>query len=109
MESKRTIKELFEKVDKVYFYLPDDETKKSFAENADREGFVYRGSVRTRDRKPNGVMSIDKNGIICVIGMQGNVIMRHFAEGDRFDNILCIDYKKYISSDDDYYFKGYYK
>lgn len=94
----RTIRNLIQKEKKVYVLLKGKATRYRFMSDADREGITYGDSVKATDRAVDDVMALQSDGTICFLGWAGRVCY-HYA---RQNNIIRVDYEKYINGDADY-------
>ena len=95
----RTIRNLIQKEKKVYVLLKDKATQYRFMSDAEREGITYGDNVRVTDRPVDEVMALKADETICFLGWAGRICY-HYA---RQNDIIRIDYEKYINGDDDYF------
>ena len=98
------IRELFKKnTEKVYFYLPTDESKRRFAEMAGKEGFVNTEGESANVMKPQTIMSVHKDGTVYYCGQPGHYIMGQKKLYDK--TILRIDCEKFVSGKKNYRYR----
>ncbi|MDD6645216.1 MAG: hypothetical protein PUE67_04075 [Oscillospiraceae bacterium] len=98
---KRTIKNLLKENCRVYVYLSDKTVVKIFLRNAESEGFTFADRVKTTARECDSVMAINKNFTINYVGIIGHIAFNTSEKaGDK--KLLKVDYKKYISGDENY-------
>ena len=97
----RTIKDLLNNNEKrVYVYLSDKETQDKFISDAETQGYTFADGVKISERAADDFYAINDNNTVNFINSIGRMA---FQSGS--DNIVRIDYKKYISGDEDYFYK----
>lgn len=94
----RTIKNLITPDKKVYILLKDKATQYRFMSDAEREGITYGDGVKPTERPVDEIMALQPDGTICFLGWAGRVCY-HYA---RQNNIIRIDYDKFINGNDNY-------
>ena len=94
----RTINNLIRTEKKVYIFLKDKATRYRFMSDADREGITYGDNVKATDRPVDDVTALQSDRTICFLGWAGRVCY-HYAHQN---NIIRVDYEKYINGDVDY-------
>lgn len=99
-DMKRTIKNAVAGIEKVYFYLEDDKTRKLFVERLVAEGCKFGNTPVTADFKAESIMSVDKDMNVFFVGQAGRMIMKSKQLND---NIVKIDFKKYVMDIDNYH------
>lgn len=93
----RTIKELISNEKKVYILLKSKAIQYRFMSDAEREGITYGDNVKPTERPVDDIMALRSDGTICLLGWAGRMCYRHNKE-----NVLRIDYEKYIDGKDEY-------
>lgn len=98
---KRTIKELSKLKGKVYVYLKDEKTAKIFLKNAELEEFKF-NRIKPTENKRSNIIAVKARKQLSYVGFVGHMAFQcpSGVEG----NFYRIDYKKYISGDDEYYY-----
>ena len=101
----RTIKELSSLDARVYVYLPKVEIAEQFMRDAEAEGFTFRDGAKPTERTADSIMAVNSDGTLNYVGFVGHVA---FGSGTRMigDKLLLrVDYAKFRSGDEDYFFK----
>jgi len=93
----RTIKELISNEKKVYILLNSKAIQFRFMSDAEREGITYGDNVKPTERAVDDIMALRPDGTICFLGWAGRMCYHYNP-----NNILRIDYEKYIDGSDDY-------
>ena len=94
----RTIKELANSTEKkVYVYLADTETAEQFVKDAMREGYHFGDGAAISSRQQDEFYAVNKDLTVNYLNSIGRMAFQSGAE-----NIVRIDYKKYINGNDDY-------
>lgn len=94
----RTIEQLVkENKKRVYVYLADKATRDRFIKDAEAEGYTFEDGVKISERGIDDFYAINKNHTVNFINGIGRIAFQCGAE-----NIVRVDYKKYINGDDDY-------
>ena len=89
----KTLSELVHSTNKrVYVYLSDIETIRMFINNAEKEGFSFSENKRILDMPLDNFYALNKNLTVNYINFIGRVAYQCGAE-----NILRVDYKKFLS------------
>ena len=94
----RTIKELISNEKKVYILLKSKAIQYRFMSDAEREGITYGDNVKPTERPVDDIMALQANGTICFLGWAGRVCYHYATQ----NNIIRVDYEKYISGDADF-------
>lgn len=96
---QRTIKELSKLKGKVYVYLADGKIAKIFLQNAESEGFKF-GNIKPTENEWSNIIAVEKRKQLSYVNFVGHIAFQcpSGVEG----NFHRIDYKKYISGDDEY-------
>lgn len=101
MSKTKSIKELVNSNEKrVYVFLSDKETAARFIADAEAEGYKFEDGVKLSEREPEDFYALNRNNTVNFINFIGRVAFQCNAE-----HIVRVDYKKYISGDEDYYYK----
>ena len=93
----RTIKELVGQAEKVYIVLEDRATQYRFQSDAEKEGITFGDGVKPTERVIDDIMALKADGTICFLGWAGRMCYHN-----RKQNIIRVDYKKYIANSDNY-------
>ena len=89
----KTLTELVHSTNKrVYVHLSDIETIRMFINNAEKEGFSFLENKRISDMPLDNFYALNKNLTVNYINFIGRVAYQCGTE-----NILRIDYKKFLS------------
>lgn len=100
MENKRTIRGAIDQKEKVYFYLPTEQSKQRFAQWAGDEGFVTQSARNAAILKPESIMSVHSDSnTVYFCGMQARAIM---AAKSVPKSVLRVDFEKYSNGDPEY-------
>ena len=98
---KRTIKNLLKENSRVYVYLSDKTVANIFLKDAESEDFTFGDGVKPTARECDSVMAINENSTINYVGIIGHIAFNTSEKvGD--ENLLKVDYKRYISGDENY-------
>ena len=97
----RTIKELINNEKKVYILLKTKAIQYRFMGDAEREGITYGDKATATERPVDDIMALQPDGTICFLGWEGRMCY-HYA---RQNNIVRVDYEKYVSGNADYMVK----
>ena len=93
----RTIKQLINPEKKVYIRLRGKAIRYRFMSDAEREGITYGDKVKPTEREADDIMALLADGTICFLGFVGRMGYHSGA-----NNIIRIDYEKYIDGDPEY-------
>ena len=93
----RTIKQLIGKEQKVYIVLKNKAIMFRFISDAEYEGITFGDKVKPTERTPEDIMALQADGTICYLGWAGRMCYHN-----RKQNILRVDYEKYILGEEDY-------
>lgn len=100
MSKAKSIKELVSNNDKrVYVFLSDKETVARFVANAEAEGYKFEDGVNPSERQPSNFYALNRNNTINYINFIGRIAFQCNA-----GHIVRVDYKKYISGNEEYYY-----
>ncbi len=100
---KRTVKNLSEMNGRVYVYISDKETGKAFLQAAESEGFTFGDGIAPAKRDYAEIMAVNHNGTINYVGAMGRMAFGSGTETVNGEKLLRIDYKKYVSGEEEYY------
>lgn len=89
------IRDLISPDKKVYIILNNEEIRKKFMADAEKEGITFSDGVLPTQRKAEDVMSLQKDGTICYLGWAGRICFHSMQE-----NVLRIDYEEYTKQKD---------
>jgi len=93
----RTIKELIIKEKKVYILLSTKAIQYRFMSDAEREGITYGDKKTAAELMAEDIMALRPDGTICFLGWAGRIYYHHNK-----NDVLCIDYEKYIEGAENY-------
>ena len=102
----RTIKELANKNGRVYVYLEDEETGNKFMTQAENEGFKFPDGVKPTERCYAEIMAVNRDTTINFVGMNGRIAFGSGAKTVGNEELIRVDYKKYIDGDRKYIHDG---
>ena len=94
----RTIKELITTDKKVYILLKTKAIQYRFMSDAEREGITYGDKATVTERPVDDIMALRPDGTICFLGWAGRVCFHYATQ----NNIVRVDYEKYINGDVNY-------
>ena len=94
----RTIKELIATEKKVYIRLKTKAIQYRFMSDAEREGITYGDKATATERPVDDIMALRPDGTICFLGWAGRVCFHYATQ----NNIVRVDYEKYINGDANY-------
>lgn len=98
MSKSKTIAELVDSNQKrVYVYLADEETQARFIADAEAEGYTFGDGVKLSERECEEFYAINRNKTVNFINTIGRIAFQCNA-----NNIVRVDYKKYISGNENY-------
>ncbi len=98
MSKTKSIKKLVNSNEKrVYVFLSDKETAARFIADAEAEGYKFADGVKLSERQPSDFYALNQNNTINFINYIGRIVFQCRAE-----HIIRVDYKKYISGNEDY-------
>ena len=100
----RTISYLSKLTGRVYIYLANAEVGHRFLQQAEAEGFTYLDGVKPTERGYESVMAINHDKTVNFVGTNGRIAFQSGAKTVGFEQLLRIDYEKYLSGTDDYYY-----
>ncbi len=100
MSKVKTIHELVNSNKKrVYVFLADKETGKRFIADANAEGYTFEDGTKLIEREVNDLYALNRNKTVNFLNSIGRIAFQCNAE-----HIVRVDYKKYISGNEDYYY-----
>ena len=100
-KKEKTIKQFISKTEKrVYVYLSDKETQEKFISDAEAQGYTFEDGVKISERASDNFYAVNRNHTVNFINGIGRMAFQAGA-----NRITRIDYKKYISGDEDYFYK----
>ena len=96
----RSIEELFEMAARadmrVYVFLRDDATRKSFVSDAVEAGIKFRDGADVRSREVDDIMALNSDRTINYVGTVGHIAF--MTKADMSDKtIIRIDYGRYAA------------
>ena len=92
----RTIKQFIGQANHIYFKMSNREVCKQFYEQAAKEGLLF-GGINPTYKETTDLVALLSNGEICYVGWAGRMCYHN-----RKQNILRVDYEKYILGEEDY-------
>lgn len=95
----RTIKQFINKTKKVYFFMKDEATCRSFFKAAEAEGISFGGTPPTQ-KETADIIALLPSGEICYVGWAGRMCYHNCKKG-----VVRIDYDKYSSGRGKYLIK----
>lgn len=99
MSKVKNINELVNSNQKrVYVFLADKETERRFIADANAEGFTFEDGTKLSERASNSFYTLNRNQTVNFLNTIGRIAFQCNAE-----HIVKVDYKKYISGNEDYY------
>lgn len=98
----RTIANLLNLDGRVYVYVPSKNIKRLFLKNAQDEGFMFAGGVKTtRRRAYDDIYALNKDFILNFVGYNGHIAFHH-PKCFKSDKLIRIDYSAYLSGAENY-------
>lgn len=88
---------------KIYIYCKDPKTAKQFLIDAENEGYRF-GKIKPTDNSPDDIIALEKHKQLSYVGFVGRVAFQCNGNGD--GTLHRIDYEKYRSGADYYYYKS---
>lgn len=102
----RTIRKLAEKNGRVYVYLANGEIGNKFLQQAESEGFTFCDGVKPTERCYAEIMTVNRDITINFVGANGRIAFGAGAKKIGDEELIRVDYEKYIAGDEDYNFNG---
>lgn len=102
----RTIKELVKKNGRVYVYLGDSETGNQFMKQAESEEFTFTDGAKPTERCYAEIMAVNRDITINFVGINGRIAFGSGAKTIGNEELIRVDYKKYIAGDRNYIYDG---
>lgn len=102
----RTLKELVKKNGRVYVYLEDSEIGNQFMQQAEDEGFTFTDGVKPTERCYAEIMAVNRDVTINYVGINGRIAFGSGVKTIGNEDLIRIDYKKYIAGDSKYIYNG---
>ena len=104
MENRtRTITILFDILQQdVWFYFKNPETCRRFLEDAEAEGFMF-GHIKPTESSTSDIVAVHKNKQMSHLGYTGHM---RFYQAISVDDLIRVDYAKYITGEDDLYIRN---
>ena len=87
----RTIKQFINKTKKVYFFMKDEATCRSFFQAAEAEGISFCETPPTH-KETSDIIALLPSGEICYVGWAGRMCYHNCKKG-----VVRIDYDRYSS------------
>lgn len=103
---ERTIKELARMNGRVYVYLKDSEIGNQFMKQAESEGFTFADGTKPTERCYSEIMAINHDITINFVGVNGRIAFGSGAKKAGNEELIRVDYKKYIAGDRSYIYDG---
>ena len=94
----RTITELYSLEGRVYLFFNSSQTYKHFAETARKEGFALPAGE-------DDVLALHSDFSFCHTGWTGHLLFHNPASCNG-ENLVRVDYTKWISGADDFIYRG---
>ena len=94
----RTIRQLINNEKQVYILMESKAIQYRFMSDAEREGITYGDGAKATDRPVQLMMLLQPDATLRFLGWAGYMYYQSNKE-----NVLCIDYEKYIDGLEDYY------
>lgn len=82
---------------RVYVFLTDKETALRFINDADAEGYVFEDGTKLSERELNNFYALNENKTVNFLNSIGRIAFQCNS-----DNIIRVDYKKYINGNENY-------
>lgn len=102
--STRTIKNISGMEGRAYVYLSNDEIGNKFMQMAEDEGFTFGDGVKPTERQYAEVMAVNHNFTINYVGVNGRMAFGSGAKTIGEERLIRIDFRKYISDTNEYYY-----
>ena len=102
----RTIKNLAEKKGRVYVYLANKEIGEKFMSIAEKEGFTFGDGVPLSEKRYARVIAVNHNYTLNYINGIGLIAFGAGAKEIGDEELIRVDFEKYIAGDEDYNFNG---
>lgn len=102
---ERTLKTLTELLGRVYVYLANDEAGKAFLVQAEAEGIRFGDGAAPTSRPYATVMALNHDGTLSYVGTNGMIAFQAGAETIGREKLIRVDYKKYVSGEEDFVFR----
>lgn len=106
MTNNRTIKELSKKNGRVYVYLANVAVGEQFLQQAEDEGFTFTDGTKPTERCYAEIMAVNGNLTINFVGANGRIAFGSGAKRIGDDELIRVDFEKYISGAADYSYKS---
>lgn len=100
----RTIRNISEMDGRTYVYLANDEIGNKFMQMAEDEGFTFGDGVKPTERQYAEVMAVNHNSTINFVGVNGRMAFGSGAKTIGEERLIRIDFRKYISDTNEYYY-----
>ena len=100
----RTIKNISEMEGRAYVYLANNEIGNKFMQMAEDEGFTFGDGVKPTERQYAEVMAVNHNATINYVGANGRMAFGSGAKTIGDERLIRIDFRKYISDTNEYYY-----
>lgn len=100
MSKEKSIKELVNSnQERAYVFLADKETETRFIADADAQGYTFEDGRKLSERESSNFYALNRNKTVNFLNSIGRIAFQCNAE-----HIVRVDYKKYISGNEDYYY-----
>lgn len=100
----RKLKELCDLNARVYLVLTDEQVRREFTQQAEREGITYCDGVKVSARPCEDIMALNHDGTINFVGFVGHLAFAA-AKAIGREPLLRIDYQKYRDGDADFLYR----
>ena len=100
----RTIKKLSNVEGRVYVYLANAQVGEQFMQQAEDEGFTFQDGTLPSARCYDEIMAINHDMTINYVGTNGRIAFGAGAKTVGLENLIQVDYEKYLSEAKDYTF-----
>ncbi len=104
MKTDRTLHDLRNKLQgKIYIYLKDADTKKQFAQAAEKEGYRF-GDIAPTQAAPDDLIAMKDNEQLAHVGFVGRIAFQCNGGSNPKGSFHRIDYAKYAAGEKRYYY-----
>ena len=98
----RTIRNLSKLNGRVYIYLANAEIGHRFMQQAESEGFTFKDGEKPTERGYEEIVAINHDGTLNFVGTNGRIAYGSGANQVGGEQLIRIDFEKYLSGDNDY-------
>lgn len=93
----KTMRGLSEQDGRVYVYLANSVIGEKFLQQAEQEGFTFADGVKPTERCYAEIMAVNRDITINFVGMNGRIAFGSGAKTVGNEELIRIDFEKYIS------------